>query len=1182
MQKNNNDNPFMQKFKKILFFYLILHFGITAFSQNSVKFEHISLLEGLSQSSVNQIIRDEYGYVWFATLDGLNRYDGYSIEVFRNHPKKPHSIADNAITCLHESPDKEIWVGHKKGGISVYDKISRNFKHFKQNEKDTSVNANTLINNDITSICSDRYGNIWIATTRGLSRMKRQKTPSGKTKIIYTNFATFTQPHFIFSNEINKIKCLGDTLWIASNNGLSILNIKTLKTQKIDYNALSAQKIGLKVRDFIFEKNSKIWIATDNGLGHYSLKTKSLESFFTKTANFDFISPHISSNSINTLFLDQDSSLWIGTADGLNHFLPRKKHFEIYRASIFNPDGLNSSEILSLFIDSEGILWVGTSLGGVNKWNRPAKHFKTIRNIPFDLKSVASNRIRCFYETRDSAIWIGTVDKGLERWNRKTDDFEHFNIFSDLHIRAIVEDSLGQLWLGTNAQGLDLFNPKTRTVQNFNTRNSKLTHNSIWTLLIDSQNRLWVGTSGGGVCVADLNRFEREGRLIFKNYSPIEKDSFSLSGKEISCIIQDKDQNIWIGTRDNGLNKLAPNSQKFEHFKFLPDEIKNQEVDRIYWILEDSEDTVWVSTRGTLSKYSKKQNKFTHYNYFNYNIPNPVMMCLLEDSKKNIWISTNLGLSCFDKKTKKVQNYDVTDGLQSNEFMVGSALKTFDGQLMFGGQTGFNAFFPADIKDNEHEPHVLITSFLVFDKAFMLDTAVTEKKHIVLDYSENAFTFEFVGFEYVNPLRNKYKYRLKNYEKKWREAGTRRFASYTNIPAGIYAFEVLAANNDGFWCKTGKSVIVEILPPFWQRTWFILLVLSILGLIAYFLLHLRDVHRDKSELEQKVILRTKEINEKKEAIEKINSELNEKQIEILNKNEELKVQQEQIMEKNEELLQQQEEILAQRDALEHQRDISEERRQAMTDSITYAQRIQAAILPPTQSINQMVEDHFVLYKPRDVVSGDFYWAIKKSDKLIVVAADCTGHGVPGAFLSMLGISFLNEIVGKQKIVVAAEILGHLRKHLIEALHQTGDMYESKDGMDAALCVIDTQKMELQFAGAYNPLWLCRFDANNERQLIELKADRMPVGISDRQHIPFTNHLLKIKKDDLIYLFSDGYADQFGGPNYKKFKNNKFKELLLQIFNEPLEIQKITLDETHNNWRGEEEQIDDILVFGIKI
>ena len=337
-----------------------------------------------------------------------------------------------------------------------------------------------------------------------------------------------------------------------------------------------------------------------------------------------------------------------------------------------------------------------------------------------------------------------------------------------------------------------------------------------------------------------------------------------------------------------------------------------------------------------------------------------------------------------------------------------------------------------------------------------------------------------------------------------------------------------------------------------------------------------------------------EIEEKKNLIQKINDQLEEQKEEILTANEELTQQKEEIQiinkdlqHKNEEISSQKDEIEAQRDEIESQRDMATNQRdqiiaqkQAITDSIEYASIIQNALLPPDDFIKYLLPKYFILHKPRDIVSGDFYWLRQKDNKIIIIVADCTGHGVPGAFMSMLGSTLLAEIINTTEILQANEILNELREQVMISLRQTGQEGEAQDGMDLALCILDKENKELQFAGANNPLYII---SNSE--LKEIKGDGMPVGISPEAGKSFTNHVLEIRKGDSIYMFSDGYVDQFGGSQRRKFKSNQFKQLLLDIQDKIMYDQKQILDQTINKWMNYNdgcEQIDDILVMGIKI
>ena len=384
--------------------------------------------------------------------------------------------------------------------------------------------------------------------------------------------------------------------------------------------------------------------------------------------------------------------------------------------------------------------------------------------------------------------------------------------------------------------------------------------------------------------------------------------------------------------------------------------------------------------------------------------------------------------------------------------------------------------------------------------------------------------FEFSALDYTDPSKNKYSYFLEGLDVNWTNCdANNRKATYTGLPPGDYIFRLKGSNSDNVWNEEGVNVKILITPPWWRTTVAYILYVLIALFSLYIFIHTREkkLIREKMILEQKVAERTAEVVK--------------------------------------------------------QRDQIAEQKKSITDSIQYASRIQRALLPSEEYREEILPEHFILFRPRDIVSGDYYWMKQKNGKTIVVAADCTGHGVPGAFMSMLGVAFLNEIANREDINDANEILNSLRNHVIKALHQTGKEGESKDGMDIALCLIDDDRKKLQFAGAYNPLYLIR---NNE--LIQVKADRMPIGFYFKEGIDFKNNEVELEKDDKLYIFSDGFADQFGGETGRKFMSKKFKQLLIDINQKPMSEQHDILNETIDNWRGDIEQIDDVLIIGLKI
>ena len=425
----------------------------------------------------------------------------------------------------------------------------------------------------------------------------------------------------------------------------------------------------------------------------------------------------------------------------------------------------------------------------------------------------------------------------------------------------------------------------------------------------------------------------------------------------------DKDGTLWVGT-ESGVDKIIEQN-RFKVFKNIADDPNSIPQGIVRTIFEDSEGILWIGTKGSLNRFDRSSESFVRYSESD-GLPNDVIMGILEDSQKNLWISTNRGLSKFNKISGEIRNYDVRDGLQSNEFLVGSYLKAYDGEMFFGGINGFNAFYPEKMKVNPHIPNIVITGFRIFNDEIQLDSAISEKRVIHLTWRDYSFSFDFVALDYIFPEKNQYAYMMEGFENKWNVVGTRRFASYTNLPPGTYTFKVKGSNNDEVWNEKGVDLKVIIHPAFWQTQWFKVLVVGLIAFAVYWVYRqkVKRIKAQKEELERLVKIRTAEVVQQKEELEK-------------------------------------------------QRDHIAEQKQEITDSIIYAKRIQRATLPTAVEIEGHVNDHFIFLKPKDIVSGDFYWVTNQDGYFIIVAADCTGHGVPGAFMSMLGVSFLSKIVNEK-------------------------------------------------------------------------------------------------------------------------------------------------------------------------
>ncbi len=1096
---------------KYLLLSVFLSISLSVFAQKPrIKFEKLSVEDGMSQSSVLSIIRDSQGFMWFATLDGLNKYDGYNFKIYRADSETEKSVTDNIINVLYETSDFDLWIGTAANGLCKYDRLNDNFDVLKYSDN----TDNSLSNNNINDI-AETPGCLWIATDKGLNKYIIKDR-----KFI----------HFFYNESNNSLSsdtvlCVdtdkNGNVWAGTKSGFNLINTKHNTVKKFNY---FNENTDTYVNDITAGEN-KIWIATTKGLFVYYVAEDKLLKLNLKK-NTDKEQP-----VVNKLIKDTDNILWVGTEnDGLIRLNTRNYTFYKYKHDPVDSQSLSTNTIKSLYIDKSGILWVGTSLGGVSKWNRAAEDIDVFRHNPYNEQSLSAPQVRCFYVDKDNDIWVGTVEGGLNKWDKKNDKFYHYkhnpdndNSISHNHIRSILQDYKGRFWVATDGGGLNLFDKSKGTFKHYKKDEdiSSISSNRVWKIYEDKKHNLWIGTFGGG-----LNLFNPE-RGSFKAYRHSETDTTSISSDLVTSIFEDRGNRLWIGTF-SGLNLFNTEKETFERYtndKSDPESISN---DRVYCINEDIEGFLWIGTKGGLNKFDVKNQKFTRFTVKNSDLPNDVILGITEDGNY-LWISTNNGICRMNKKTYEIKTFDVGDGLQSNEFLAGAYYRKKDGEILFGGIDGFNAFYPEKIKDNPHKPPILITGFQVSNQYLKTDTIISSKKQIILDHTENDISFDFVALDFIFPQKNKYKYILEGNDNEWTNAGYRRYAKYTNLKPGSYIFRVIGSNNDDVWNEKGASLRIIIKPAFWQTLWFKILFISFIFLLVLLIykIRVRAIKKRNEELENEVKRRTAEIRQQ---------------------NKEIKAQRDEIVEQKKEI----------------------------TDSILYAERIQRAALPTSEYISENIPEHFILFKPRDIVSGDFYWVSKKENKIIVTAVDCTGHGVPGAFMSMLGISFLNKIVNERNITDSAEILNRLRANIINALHPEGYEIESKDGMDMALCVIDTEKNTIDFSGAYNPMFHW-----HKGKITEIKADRMPVAKYDIVE-DFTKKTVKFNAGDAIYLFSDGYPDQFGGYKHKKFMKGKLRRLLEETGDKPMQEQKQILEDTLEKWMNNQPQIDDIVIVGVRL
>jgi ligand-binding sensor domain-containing protein/class 3 adenylate cyclase/HD superfamily phosphodiesterase len=850
----------MRLFRHSVAFILFkLLFLLSVFSQNnSIRFTNLTLRDGLSQSTVNYILQDKSGFMWFCTQDGLNKYDGNSFKVYKHDPEDSTSLADNFINTLFEDAKGNLWIG-AENGLNLLPKNSEKFKSFSTKDG--------LENIAVKSIFQDSKGIIYIGTEGGLHMFD-----SGNKKFqIYKS-----GDGFLFKGI--SIQCIFEdegNLWIGTDRGLYKINNAgktTSFTQNISDNKSISNNYVLSITK---DQDGNLWVGTANGLNQFNPWTNTFKRYFSREG--DPLS--LSSNFVYYLYEDKAGVLWIGTqGGGLNRYEKSSDNFSRFQYHENLAGSLINNIIFSIYEDRTGTVWIGTN-NGISKFDRNKQNFRHYRSIPGSrYTSINSNVVWSLFEDRNGNLWIGT-DGGVNRMNRKTSQVKHFYPFqTKLTDRkksayAIHQDHKDVMWFGTDA-GLGYLNPadekfiffKPASKNDFNLSTAR-----VYRILEDHKKNLWIGTKEGlYVISAD--------RKDLKHYRYESNKKGYLSNNVVRSILQDLNKNIWIGTNGGGLNKViwhGSDSISFSAYRSSenPGDISNNIV---LSLNQDELGFIWLGTYGGgVNKFDPKKEEFVNYTEKN-GLSNNVVYSVLTDERGQIWMSTNKGISRFNTKTKRFQNYYENDGLQSNEFNIGSFFKSNKGEMFFGGINGFNAFFPDQISKNNIPPQVVLTDLLIFSRSAVpgekkspLIKALQETQELTLTHKQSVVTFEFAALHYSSPEKNEYAYMLEGFDDEWNFVKQRRQATYTNLDPGSYVFRVIASNSDGVWNNEGASIMLTILPPFWKTWWFrILLIVVVLGaFFAVYTSRIKIIESQKRHLEKLVEERTGEIFQKTRKIE---------------------------------------------------------------------------------------------------------------------------------------------------------------------------------------------------------------------------------------------------------------------------------------------------------------------------
>lgn len=819
----------MKNFQFSIICTLLLLFCLSGSAQHpDLRFTHLTTDHGLSQSNITSVLQDDKGFLWFGTFNGLNKFDGYDFEVFNYVHNDPQSISHNYISALFQGQSGNLWVG-TSDGLNSYDYESNSFTSYKHQPD----NPNSLADNQIEAILEDSRGRLWVGTrSNGLDLFDPQ---TGNFRHHLHNEA---DSHSLSSNRIVELFEDGrGNIWIAHQGGsIDILSADEETSRQF---SVHREKISdFPITAIVETADAHVWIATQ-GDGLYRMKF--VAESLRKIAHYSHSasrSSSISSDIVLSLMLENNNKLWIGTEDdGINILDISLNEFSFVRNDPLNQSSLNHNSVWQIYQDRAGNIWIGTYAYGINLLSGNKSFIYHYSSNGGSKQSLSHNMVNAFWENDDGNMWIATDGGGLNFFDRRKNTFTHFNsqntnIDTDV-IVSLFEDSRGRLWVGTWTNGLYLFNRERRRFTRYTMERHGLGSNRILHILEDKDGGLWLSTFYGGVTYFNPD----EGTVSVYN-----SENSGLSDNYTRVVYQDLQGDLWIGT-DSGLDFFDASRNHFVNYKHEISDTNSISKGFVHSIFQTADATIWLGTTGGLNKFDPEKNHFIHYNKAK-GLPDNEVKCIIEDNNGNFWLSTNKGISCFDRVNGIFKNYDVSDGLQGNEFNARSGWKTKSGEIVFGGNNGFDIFQPAALRNNDVVPPVLLTGFKVFNKTVaigaddgLLAKHINETDKITLSYWQTVFSINFVALNYVSPEKNQYAYMLEGFDSDWNYVAEERSASYTNLDAGDYVFRVKASNNDGIWNEAGRAIAITIEPPFWQTWWAYLLMATLIITAAAFIIN---------------------------------------------------------------------------------------------------------------------------------------------------------------------------------------------------------------------------------------------------------------------------------------------------------------------------------------------------------
>lgn len=831
---------------------------LTAQSQQPLKFDRLGRSDGLSQSSVNCMLKDREGFMWFGTQDGLNQYDGKKFRVFQNQPGDTSSLSINYIISLCEDEEGFLWVGTMTGGLNRFDKQTELFTNFQHSSAKNSISENT-----VWTLLADGHGNIWSGTSIGLNQYHKS---TGKFTCYRHN------PNDVGSLSTDMVvslfKDLRGRIWVGTVEGLCMLNSNNGKFIRYKNPEENLQPGCNLIWSISETPDGKIITGTNNGV--YSLDVST--NLFTRILG----EPGTTKVVAWSVTARQKGTIWVGGDHGLHRINTSGFQSQVYLNDPTNPQSIADNNIWSLLPDASGFLWAGTNNGICKAKISPAM-FHLINANPGNTVQLSSSKVTAILEDKFGYLWIGTDGGGLNCISpdrRRNTIYQASNSgLQNNNVWALTEDREGNIWIGNYQGGLHVFKRKSGNIHSFPSKTGDpyaLSNNRVLALLAGQDGKIWIGTRGGGLSCFD----PVSGK--FSDFQHSVKDSGSISSNTILSLAMDQWGRIWIGTFEGGLNLYLPGSNNFRTFKKISGDETSLSDNNIWAVLFDKKGRLWLGTQGGLN-YSEKPGEEMRFRYFSTRdgLKSNIIFGLSDDQEGNIWMSNFSGLTKLDMKTFEssgndrkqgedffpfhplFRSFDSDHGLQGLEFSQGAYHKGHSGILYFGGINGLNYFSTDEVKESRFLPPVHITGLKIFNKEvsilpgnetskqkglkinfdgekYTISESITHRSELTLSYQQSVISFEFASLDFSNPNKNQYAYKMVNFDETWNYVGTQNSATYTNLDPGEYTFLVRGSNADGIWNPNERQLKIIIVPPVWKTVWFMILV-AVMFLLVVFL-----------------------------------------------------------------------------------------------------------------------------------------------------------------------------------------------------------------------------------------------------------------------------------------------------------------------------------------------------------